>query len=701
MNEFLHREIKFLPGVGPKRAELLQQELSVFTYEDMLYQFPYKYVDRSKFYKIRELRGDEFSVQIKGKIIRFETAGDRGKKRLIAIFTDGIATVELVWFSGHKYVLNRLKPEVEYVIFGKPSVFNGKLNFSHPEVEEFEKAAAGIQAHFQPFYSTTEKMKANFLTSKMVQQIIENLFKQAGFLIPESLPHYLLEQYKILSLGEAIFNIHFPQSEEKLNRARFRVKFEELFLIQLNQLRQKTERERNIRGLLFDKVGDAFNDFYHKKLPFPLTEAQKRVMREIRRDVGSGRQMNRLLQGDVGSGKTMVALMAMLLAVDNGCQACLMAPTEILATQHFIGLSEYLTDIGVSIGILTGSTKKAERMRIHEGLQSGSLQLLIGTHALVEEGVQFKNLGLAIVDEQHKFGVVQRAKLRTKNTVPPHVLVMTATPIPRTLAMTIYGDLDVSVIDELPPGRKPIQTMHYTDSRRLPMHALLRKHLDAGRQVYVVFPLIKESEKFDYKALEDGYVGYSQVFPPPQYSIVCVHGKMKPVEKEKSMQLFVTGKVKMMVATTVIEVGVNVPNASVMVIESAEKFGLSQLHQLRGRVGRGSEKSICILMTPDSIGNDARKRMSIMLGSTDGFKIAEEDLKMRGPGDLEGTQQSGTPVSLKLANLATDGPIIEFARRTATDVITDDPLLDNPKNALLRKALAQVAQTTFDFSKIS
>ena len=701
MNEFLHREIKFLPGVGPKRAELLQQELSVFTYEDMLYQFPYKYVDRSKFYKIRELRGDEFSVQIKGKIIRFETAGDRGKKRLIAIFTDGIATVELVWFSGHKYVLNRLKPEVEYVIFGKPSVFNGKLNFSHPEVEEFEKAAAGIQAHFQPFYSTTEKMKANFLTSKMVQQIIENLFKQAGFLIPESLPHYLLEQYKILSLGEAIFNIHFPQSEEKLKRARFRVKFEELFLIQLNQLRQKTERERNIRGLLFDKVGDAFNDFYHKKLPFPLTEAQKRVMREIRRDVGSGRQMNRLLQGDVGSGKTMVALMAMLLAVDNGCQACLMAPTEILATQHFIGLSEYLTDIGVSIGILTGSTKKAERMRIHEGLQSGSLQLLIGTHALVEEGVQFKNLGLAIVDEQHKFGVVQRAKLRTKNTVPPHVLVMTATPIPRTLAMTIYGDLDVSVIDELPPGRKPIQTMHYTDSRRLPMHALLRKHLDAGRQVYVVFPLIKESEKFDYKALEDGYVGYSQVFPPPQYSIVCVHGKMKPVEKEKSMQLFVTGKVKMMVATTVIEVGVNVPNASVMVIESAEKFGLSQLHQLRGRVGRGSEKSICILMTPDSIGNDARKRMSIMLGSTDGFKIAEEDLKMRGPGDLEGTQQSGTPVSLKLANLATDGPIIEFARRTATDVITDDPLLDNPKNALLRKALAQVAQTTFDFSKIS
>lgn len=701
MNEFLHREIKFLPGVGPKRAELLQQELSVFTYEDMLYQFPYKYVDRSKFYKIRELRGDEFSVQIKGKIIRFETAGDRGKKRLIAIFTDGIATVELVWFSGHKYVLNRLKPEVEYVIFGKPTVFNGKLNFSHPEVEEFEKAAAGIQAHFQPFYSTTEKMKANFLTSKMVQQIIENLFKQAGFLIPESLPHYLLEQYKILSLGEAIFNIHFPQSEEKLKRARFRVKFEELFLIQLNQLRQKTERERNIRGLLFDKVGDAFNDFYHKKLPFPLTEAQKRVMREIRRDVGSGRQMNRLLQGDVGSGKTMVALMAMLLAVDNGCQACLMAPTEILATQHFIGLSEYLTDIGVSIGILTGSTKKAERMRIHEGLQSGSLQLLIGTHALVEEGVQFKNLGLAIVDEQHKFGVVQRAKLRTKNTVPPHVLVMTATPIPRTLAMTIYGDLDVSVIDELPPGRKPIQTMHYTDSRRLPMHALLRKHLDAGRQVYVVFPLIKESEKFDYKALEDGYVGYSQVFPPPQYSIVCVHGKMKPVEKEKSMQLFVTGKVKMMVATTVIEVGVNVPNASVMVIESAEKFGLSQLHQLRGRVGRGSEKSICILMTPDSIGNDARKRMSIMLGSTDGFKIAEEDLKMRGPGDLEGTQQSGTPVSLKLANLATDGPIIEFARRTATDVITDDPLLDNPKNALLRKALAQVAQTTFDFSKIS
>jgi len=701
MNEFLQREIKFLPGVGPKRAELLQQELSVFTYGDMLYQFPYKYVDRSKYYKIRELRGDEFSVQIRGKILRFETAGDRGKKRLIAIFTDGIATVELVWFSGHKFVLNRLKTEVEYVIFGKPSVFNGKLNFSHPEVEEYTKATAGIQALFQPFYSTTEKMKANFLTSKMVQQIIENLFKQAGFIIPESLPQHILEQYRIMSLGEAIFNIHFPQSEENLKRARFRVKFEELFLIQLNQLRQKSERERNIRGFVFEKVGEAFNGFYHHKLPFALTEAQKRVLREIRRDVGSGRQMNRLLQGDVGSGKTMVALMAMLLAVDNGFQACLMAPTEILATQHFIGITEFLENSGVTIGILTGSSKKAERTRLHEGLQSGSLQLLIGTHALVEEGVQFKNLGLAIVDEQHKFGVVQRAKLRNKNTIPPHVLVMTATPIPRTLAMTIYGDLDVSVIDELPPGRKPIQTMHYTDSRRLPMHALLRKHLDAGRQVYVVFPLIKESEKFDYKALEDGYVGYSQVFPPPQYSIVCVHGKMKPVEKEKSMQLFVSGKVKMMVATTVIEVGVNVPNASVMVIESAEKFGLSQLHQLRGRVGRGSDKSICILMTPDSIGNDARKRMGIMLGSTDGFKIAEEDLKMRGPGDLEGTQQSGTPMSLKLANLATDGPIVEFARRTATDIINEDPLLADAKNALLRKALAHVAQTSFDFSKIS
>ena len=701
MTDFLHREIKFLPGVGPKRAELLQQELSVFTYEDMLYYFPYKYVDRSKFYTIRELRGDEYSVQIKGKILRFETAGDRGKKRLIGIFTDGVATVELVWFSGHKYVLNRLKTDVEYVIFGKPTVFNGKLNFTHPEVEVFEKAAAGIQAHFQPFYSTTEKMKANFLTSRVLQQIIENIFKQPGFFIQESLPLYILEQYRIMPLGESVFNIHFPQSEEKLKKARFRVKFEELFFIQLNQLRQKSERERNIRGFVFEKVGEAFNGFYHNKLPFTLTEAQKRVMREIRRDVGSGRQMNRLLQGDVGSGKTMVALMAMLLAIDNGFQACLMAPTEILATQHFNGLKELVEDMGVTIALLTGSTKKSERTRIHEGLQSGSLQLLMGTHALVEEVVQFKNLGLAIVDEQHKFGVVQRAKLRTKNVVPPHVLVMTATPIPRTLAMTIYGDLDVSVIDELPPGRKPIQTMHYTDSRRLPMHALLRKHLDAGRQVYVVFPLIKESEKFDYKALEDGYVGYSQVFPPPQYSIVCVHGKMKPAEKEKSMQLFVSGKVKIMVATTVIEVGVNVPNASVMVIENAEKFGLSQLHQLRGRVGRGSEKSICILMTPDSIGNDARKRMGIMLGSTDGFKIAEEDLKMRGPGDLEGTQQSGTPMSLKMANLATDGPIVEFARRTANDVINDDPLLENSKNALLRIALQHVAQTTFDFSKIS
>jgi ATP-dependent DNA helicase RecG len=701
MTDFLHREIKFLPGVGPKRAELLQQELSVFTYEDMLYYFPYKYVDRSKFYKIRELRGDEYSVQIKGKILRFETAGDRGKKRLIGIFTDGVATVELVWFSGHKYVLNRLKTDVEYVIFGKPTVFNGKLNFTHPEVEVFEKVAAGIQSHFQPFYSTTEKMKANFLTSRVLQQIIEHIFKQPGFLIQESLPLYILEQYRIMPLGESVFNIHFPQSEEKLKKARFRVKFEELFLIQLNQLRQKSERERNIRGFVFEKVGEAFNGFYHNKLPFTLTEAQKRVMREIRRDVGSGRQMNRLLQGDVGSGKTMVALMAMLLAIDNGFQACLMAPTEILATQHFNGLKELVEDMGVTIALLTGSTKKSERTRIHEGLQSGSLQLLIGTHALVEEVVQFKNLGLAIVDEQHKFGVVQRAKLRTKNVVPPHVLVMTATPIPRTLAMTIYGDLDVSVIDELPPGRKPIQTMHYTDSRRLPMHALLRKHLDAGRQVYVVFPLIKESEKFDYKALEDGYVGYSQVFPPPQYSIVCVHGKMKPVEKDKSMQLFVSGKVKIMVATTVIEVGVNVPNASVMVIESAEKFGLSQLHQLRGRVGRGSEKSICILMTPDSIGNDARKRMGIMLGSTDGFKIAEEDLKMRGPGDLEGTQQSGTPMSLKMANLATDGPIVEFARRTANDVINDDPLLEYSKNTLLRIALQHVAQTTFDFSKIS
>lgn len=699
-NDFLKREIKFLPGVGPKKAELLQEELSIFTFGDLLFHFPYKYIDRSKFYRIRDLQSEDVFVQIRGKILRFESAGEHGKKRLVAIFTDGTSTVELVWFSGHKYILNRLKTETDYVVFGKPTLFNGRFNFTHPEVELFEKTMSGIQASFQPFYTTTEKLKTNFLNSKAIQKLIENLFQQPGFHISETLPQYLIERLKILPLGESVFNIHFPQSEDKLKRARFRVKFEELFLIQLNQLRAKSERERNIRGLKFEKVGDSFNRFFHERLPFALTEAQKRVIREIRRDTGSGRQMNRLLQGDVGSGKTMVALMAMLLAVDNGFQACLMAPTEILATQHFLSIEPMLHGLGVTVDLLTGSTRKAKRLRIHEGLQSGSLNLLIGTHAVIEEGVLFHNLGLAIVDEQHKFGVVQRARLRDKNTVPPHVLVMTATPIPRTLAMTIYGDLDVSVIDELPPGRQPIQTMHYTDSRRLPMYALLRKHLDQGRQVYVVFPLIKESEKLDYKALEEGYAGITQVFPPPKYVTGCVHGKMKPEEKEKTMRMFADGKIHILVATTVIEVGVNVPNASVMVIESSEKFGLSQLHQLRGRVGRGSERSICVLMTPDSIGNDARKRIGIMLQSNDGFRIAEADLKLRGPGDIEGTQQSGT-VNLRLANLATDGPLIEFARRTASDVIDDDPALNKPENILLRNELAYVAQTSYDFGRIS
>jgi ATP-dependent DNA helicase RecG len=701
MNQFLSKEIKYLPGVGPKKAELLQSELSIFTYGDLLWHLPYKYIDRSKFFRLKDIKSEDVYIQVKGKIVRFESAGEKGRKRLIAIFTDGYSSTELIWFSGHKWILNRLKTDKEYVIFGKPSIFNGNINFVHPDVEEIEKHSSGIQSAFQPYYSTTEKLKSNFLNSRAIEHLIESIFKQQGFRIDETLPQSILQQHKMLSAKDTLQNIHFPQSEELLKRARFRIKFEELFLLQLSQLRTKTDREKHVKGLRFEKVGDIFNRFYSEKLPFELTNAQKRVMREIRRDTGSGRQMNRLLQGDVGSGKTLVALMAMLLAVDNGFQACIMAPTEILATQHYLSIKPLIEDLDIHIGLLTGSTRKSERTRLHAALLNGSLNILIGTHALIEDVVQFKNLGMVVVDEQHKFGVMQRARLREKNDPPPHVLVMTATPIPRTLAMTIYGDLDVSVIDELPPGRKPIKTIHFYDSRRLRMHGLLREQLNAGRQAYVVFPLIKESEKIDYKDLEEGFESLARVFQPPQYRLSCVHGKMKADDKERSMRMFAEGKNNIMVATTVIEVGVNVPNATIMVIESAERFGLSQLHQLRGRVGRGGEQSFCILMTRNNLSNDGRKRIATMVSSNDGFVIAEEDLKMRGPGDIEGTQQSGDPMNLKLASLATDGPIVEFARNVASDLLDDDPTIEKPENAMLRQALAKIKQATFDFSQIS
>ena len=701
VQEFLDTNITYLPGVGPKRAELLNKEISVYTFRDFLYYFPYKYIDRTRFYKIKELDPDLPFVQIRGNIRAYYSEGQGKGKRLTADFHDETGTIKLVWFKGTKWITGSYSPGIEYIIFGKPTVFNGIVNIIHPEIEASGKVSERINSSLQAQYSTTEKLKNNFITSKTISKLIGTLLKQIRGRLPETLPSWLVSQYNLIELHDAISRIHFPSAPEELEKARYRLKFEELFYIQLNLLRFKANRNLKLKGFVFSTVGKFFNGFYHTNLPFTLTEAQKRVMKEIRRDLGSGRQMNRLLQGDVGSGKTLVALMSMLIAIDNGYQACIMAPTEILANQHYNTIGKLLEGIGIKICLLTGSSKRTSRKTITEALIDKSLNILIGTHALIEDNVIFSNLGLVIIDEQHRFGVEQRARLWQKNLHPPHILVMTATPIPRTLAMTLYGDLDVSVIDELPPGRVPVKTMHFTDNEINKVFGFVRNQITEGRQIYFVYPLIKESETMDYKDLEDGWDTISRVFQAPKYCISVVHGKMTPAEKEKSMKLFKDGQAHILIATTVIEVGVDIPNATVMVIESAERFGLSQLHQLRGRVGRGADQSYCILISSDKLSREAAKRLEVMIKTSDGFEIAETDLQLRGPGDIEGTQQSGIPFDLKIASLGKDGQIIEYVRHIAENILDADPILGEPKNLLLRTELNRLFSQKQSWSNIS
>jgi ATP-dependent DNA helicase RecG len=694
-----NQDIKFLPGVGPKKADLLDKELGIRTAEDLLRHYPYKYVDRSRFYYIHEISEEMPFIQLKGQIIRFEKAGEGHKLRLTAIFTDGHETIELVWFKGIKWVLENYKTGIQYVVFGKPSPFNGHFNIVHPEMELVSQFPPPEQMGLQPFYNTTEKMKNNFLNSKTLQKIIFPLVQNIKTGIPETLPAYLLKKFALLNLTESLVNIHFPKNADVLRKARQRLKFEELFYIQLNILQQTKWRDQHFKGFVFGHIGYFFNTFFKNNLPFELTNAQKKVIREIRIDVASGKQMNRLLQGDVGSGKTLVALMTMLMAIDNGFQACIMTPTEILANQHYASLKKFLGGLSVNVALLTGSTRPKERIELHEKLQNGQLNILIGTHALIEDTVQFNNLGLVVIDEQHRFGVAQRSKLWLKNVNPPHILVMTATPIPRTLAMTLYGDLSVSVIDELPPGRKPIQTYHYYENKRQGLNQFIARQVDAGRQIYIVYPLIQESENLDLQNLETGFEYMREVFP--DYKISMLHGKMKPAEKEMQMERFVKGETQILVATTVIEVGVDVPNASVMVIESAQRFGLSQLHQLRGRVGRGAEQSFCILLTNYKLGVNTRKRMEIMVRTNDGFEISEADLKLRGPGDLEGTQQSGLPFDLKIASLAQDGKMLEIARKAAMEILETDPQLEQNENRVFANQLRKMKTNTLNWGSIS
>ena len=700
MSEFLDQEIKYLPGVGPKRAELLYKELKIKTFRDLIYYFPFKYIDRTKFYKIAEIHAQMPFIQLRGKIQSFEMVGAGNKQRLTAKFFDETGSIELVWFSAIKWQKENLKINTEYILFGKPSEFGGRISVVHPDLETSEEQQLKPSGLFQGYYITSEKMKNTYVNSKTINKLQLTLASLAKGKIPETLPKYLTDRLKLVSLEEALITIHKPENTHTLKNATFRLKFEELFFIQLKILALKHHRENKNRGFKFENVGFNFNIFFSKFLPFELTGAQKKVIKEIRRDVNRNIQMNRLLQGDVGSGKTLVALMTMLIALDNDFQCALMAPTEILAQQHFNSISKLLNGMAVEVALLTGSTKKKDRVVLHEALESGKIQILIGTHALIEDVVVFKNLGLVIIDEQHRFGVAQRAKLWQKNDmIPPHILVMTATPIPRTLAMTVYGDLDVSVIDELPPGRKPIQTMHYFENRRNQLNNFLRQQIERGIQIYIVYPLISESEKIDLKNLEEGYRHITEVFPDVKVSMV--HGKMKPAIKESAMQAFKNGETKIMVATTVIEVGVDVPNAAVMVIESAERFGLSQLHQLRGRVGRGAEQSYCILMSSYKIGMESRKRLETMVRTNDGFEIAEVDMKLRGPGDIEGTQQSGIGFDLKISNLAKDGEILQLARNVATDVLESDQSLKNTENRILLHTLMATKQTEFDWSLIS
>ncbi|MCF8360553.1 MAG: ATP-dependent DNA helicase RecG [Prolixibacteraceae bacterium] len=699
MHPDVTQEIKYLKGVGPKRAELFNKELNIHTFYDLLYYFPYKYVDRTKFYKVREISGSMQHVQVIGKIESFEQVGVGHKARLTAVFTDGTGFLELVWFKGIKWVKQGLKTGVKMVAFGKPSVFNGCVNIVHPELEIYEEGKKTVSGSIQAFYNTTEKMKKNYLVSKSILKLQYNLFSAFKQPLPETLPYWFVKKQKLMPLHEALLNIHFPENNHQLKRAQFRLKLEELFFIQLKLLSIKSYRQRKFKGHVFSKIGDHFNQFFHQHLPFELTGAQKRVIKEIRYDVGSGHQMNRLLQGDVGSGKTLVALMCMLMALDNNTQTCLMAPTEILAVQHFLTFTSMLDSMGLNIRLLTGSTRAKERREIHHELETGNLHILVGTHALIEDKVVFNNLGFVVIDEQHRFGVAQRAKLWSKNTVPPHVLVMTATPIPRTLAMTVYGDLDVSVIDELPPGRKPVKTIHFYDKKRAKVFDFVRSEIEKGRQVYFVYPLIEESEKLDLENLYDGFDLIKQAFP--QYRVTMVHGRMKPAEKDAAMKRFKAKEAEILVSTTVIEVGVDVPNASVMVIESSERFGLSQLHQLRGRVGRGADQSYCVLMSSYKLSKESNIRLETMVRTTDGFEIAETDMKLRGPGDMEGTQQSGLGFDLKIAQLGKDGQILSFARNLANEIIENDPALSDDRNQKFKQQLRKMKKTEFNWSSIS
>lgn len=689
-------DIKYLAGVGPKRAELLNKQLGIRSCRDLLYYFPFRYVDRSRIYTIAELTSDMPDIQIKGHFVSFTIHGEGAKRRLQGLFSDGTGIIDVVWFNRVKSISESYHTGIEYILFGKPSIFNGHPNLVHPEIEPAveESRPRGLQG----VYNLTDTLRNRSFTSKTIRTLVHNLFDKIKSL-PETLPQSVREKYRLIGLYDALSNIHMPTSLDMLQKAKLRLKFEELFLIQLNILKYAKTRKAEVRGFMFPRIGSHFNRFYSEVLPFSLTEAQKQVIREIRDDMRTGRQMNRLLQGDVGSGKTIVALMSALIAADNGFQTCIMAPTEILATQHYESLSAMCNKIGVKIELLTGSTKKSKREEIANGLLDGSIHILVGTHAVIEDNVNFRRLGLVVIDEQHRFGVAQRAKLWNKNVNPPHVLVMTATPIPRTLAMTVYGDLDVSAITQLPPGRKPIATPLKYENSRTSVNQIIRKELQSGRQVYIVYPLIQENEKLDLKNVEDGFQYARETFS--DFNVGLVHGKMKPADKDRQMQLFATGKTQILVATTVIEVGVNVPNASVMIIENAERFGLSQLHQLRGRVGRGADQSYCILMTKPDISKDTRRRLEIMTETSDGFQIAEADMQLRGPGDIEGTQQSGIAFNLRIANLAADGQIVRIARECADAILNADPALEHPDNRLLAEQLRRHFGKTIDWSRIS
>ncbi|WP_053977192.1 ATP-dependent DNA helicase RecG [Mangrovimonas xylaniphaga] len=691
MNTKLQTPIDYLKGVGPNRADLLRKELGIHTYQDLLNLFPNRYIDRTRYYKINQLQQNSSEVQVVGRITGIKEVAQKRGKRLVATFRDDTGTMELVWFRGQKWIKDSIKPNTDYVIFGKTNWYNGTFSMPHPEMELLSDHKNNLRSAMQAVYPSTEKLSTKGITNRVMTKIMQELFMETQGRFAETLSTSILTNLQLVSKREALFNIHFPKSQELLAKAQYRLKFEELFYIQLQLVIKNLMNKTKIKGLPFENVGPLFNSFFKEHLPFDLTNAQKRVIKEIRQDLGSNAQMNRLLQGDVGSGKTIVALMSMLIALDNGFQACLMAPTEILSVQHFNGLSELCKNLNINIKILTGSTNTSERKEIHKALESGDLQILIGTHALLEDKVKFKNLGLAIIDEQHRFGVAQRSKLWRKNATPPHILVMTATPIPRTLAMSVYGDLDVSVIDELPPGRKEIKTVHRYDKNRLNVFKFIRDEIQKGRQIYIVYPLIQESAAMDYKDLMDGYESIARDFPAPQYQISIVHGKMKPADKDYEMQRFIKGETQIMVATTVIEVGVNVPNASVMIIESAERFGLSQLHQLRGRVGRGAEQSYCILMTSHKLSEDSKVRLETMTRTNDGFEIAEVDLKLRGPGDIMGTQQSGV-LNLKIADIIKDSTILQHARYMAKELLKKDPSLKLEENQVILHTYQQLSK---------